>query len=257
MTVRVPTYRAEQVRAAERPLLEAGAPLMRRAAAALADIVRGELAGTPVAPATSSIVLEPFLRDDPDVHRPRVLVLVGSGDNGGDALYAASLVGDIADIDMLLVGSRVHEHAFAAAVAAGVRRVDLPEVRDARYALVLDAVLGIGATRDPALHGFAREAVATLQSFAQTRRGMPRVIAVDLPSGLHPDTGAADEAVLAASLTVTFGAVKAGLATGRGPELAGEIVLVDIGLGAGLADAEPSGETEISRIVQARGSDDR
>ena len=40
---------------------------------------------------------------------------------------------------------------------------------------------------------------------------MPRVVAVDIPSGLHPDTGAADDAVLPASVTVTFGAVKAGL----------------------------------------------
>jgi len=249
VTDRVPTYTAEQVRAAERPLLDEGVPLMKRAARALADIVRDELAGVPVAPVTSSIMLEPFLQDDPDAHRPRVLVLVGSGDNGGDALYAASLIGDIADVDVLLVGSRVHELAFAAAFASGARRVDLPEVRDARYAFVLDAILGIGASRDPALHGFAREAVTTLQSLAQTRRGMPRVTAVDLPSGLHPDTGEADDAVLAASLTVTFGAVKAGLAAGRGPELAGDIVLVDIGLG--LAGAEPAGEAVVSRVVDA------
>jgi len=80
---------------------------------------------------------------------------------------------------------------------------------------------------------------------------MPRVIAVDIPSGLHPDTGAADDAVLAASVTVTFGAVKAGLVTGRGPELAGDIVLVDIGLGPALESVEPAGEASVSRIVTA------
>ncbi|WP_318152749.1 NAD(P)H-hydrate epimerase [Microbacterium helvum] len=248
MSVDVPTYTAEQVRAAERPLLEAGVPLMRRAAAALADVVRAELAGTPSAPITSSIVLEPLLQDDPDTPQPRVLALVGSGDNGGDALYAAAGIGDIADVDVLLVGSRVHESAFAAAVAAGARRIDLPEVRDARYALVLDGILGIGASRDPALHGLAREAVTTVQSLAQTRRGMPRVIAVDLPSGLHPDTGAADEAVLAASLTVTVGAAKSGLA--RAPELVGEVVLVDLGLP--LDGVEPAGSMAVSRVIPAR-----
>jgi hydroxyethylthiazole kinase-like uncharacterized protein yjeF len=250
VSVRVPTYTAAQVREAERPLLEAGVPLMRRAAGALTAIVRDELAGTPAAPITSSILLEPFLQEAPETRRPRVLVLAGSGDNGGDAFYAAAGLGGTADVDVLLVGSRVHEPAFAAAAAAGARRIDLPEVGDARYALVLDGILGIGASPDPALHGFAREAVTTLQSLAGTRRGMPRVIAVDLPSGLQPDTGTADAAVLAASLTVTFGAVKAGLAGGRGPELTGEVVLVDIGLSL---EGEPVGEAEVSRIVDARG----
>ena len=60
-----------QVRAAEAPLLAAGEPLMRRAAAALAAIVREELA---------------------DAVNPRILVLVGSGDNGGDAMFAAALL---------------------------------------------------------------------------------------------------------------------------------------------------------------------
>ncbi len=253
MSARVPTYTAEQVRAAERPLIDAGEPLMRRAAAALGDVVRDELAGIGSQPITSSIVLEPFLQDARDAPRPRVLVLVGSGDNGGDALYAVAGLGGTADVDVLLVGSRVHEPAFAAAMAAGARRVDLPEVGDARYAVVLDGILGIGASQNPALHGFARETVTTLQALAHTRRGMPRVIAVDLPSGLHPDTGAADDAVLAASVTVTFGAVKAGLATGSGPQLAGDVVLVDIGLGPGLADVEPVGQTEVSRVVDGRG----
>lgn len=253
MSVRVPTYTAEQVRSAERPLLDAGAPLMQRAAGALAEVVRAELGGVPAAPITSSIALEPLLQDAPDIRRPRVLVLAGSGDNGGDALYAAAQLGGLADVDVLLVGSRFHERAFAAATAAGARRGELTELRDARYALVLDGILGIGASRDSALRGTAREAVAILQSLAGTRRGMPRVIAVDLPSGLNPDTGAADDAVLAASLTVTFGAVKAGLAVGRGPELTGELVLVDIGLGAGLEPERPEGEAEVARVIDARG----
>jgi hypothetical protein len=83
------------------------------------------------------------------------------------------------------------------------------------------------------------------------RGGRLRCIAVDLPSGLHPDTGTADDVVLPASMTVTFGAVKAGLTSGRGPALAGEIVLVDIGLGAGGLDRqEAAGEASVSRIVR-------
>ena len=67
MPERVPTYTAAQVRAAEQPLLAAGEPLMRRAAAALAAIAAAELGR---------------------MRRAAVLVLAGSGDNGGDALFA-------------------------------------------------------------------------------------------------------------------------------------------------------------------------
>lgn len=250
MSERVPTFTAEQVRAAERPLLDAGVPLMHRAAAALADVIRAELA-TPDTVVTLTGVLEPVIRETPVALRPRVLVLVGSGDNGGDALYAAAHLSRIADVDALLVSERFHVTALAAAVAAGVRRVDLPEVDDAvrHYALVVDGILGIGAASDPALRGRARGAVTAIRDDLRRGGRMPRVIAVDIPSGLHPDTGVADDAVLAASVTVTFGAVKAGLVTGRGPELAGDIVLVDIGLGPALESVEPAGEASVLRIV--------
>lgn len=231
MPITVPTYTAEQVRAAERPLLDAGVPLMRRAASTLAAVVREQLR---------------------DAAAPRVLVLAGSGDNGGDALYAAAELGDIAEVDVLQVGSRIHDLALDAARRAGAHLVDLPTAVAAAsgYHVILDGILGIGASPDPALRGTARDAVSQL--LPAVRDGMPRPIAVDLPSGLHPDTGAADEAVLPAAVTVTFGAVKAGLATGRGPELAGDIVLVDLGLGPGLTGVEPAGEASVTRIVVAK-----
>jgi hydroxyethylthiazole kinase-like uncharacterized protein yjeF len=248
----VPSYTAEQIRAAERPLLDEGVPLMQRAAAALAEVIRDELA-TPQTDPTTTGALEPMPLDDPGDPRPRVLILAGSGDNGGDALYAAAQVTDVADVDALLVSDRFHEAALAAAVGAGVRRVDVTEIADVgrHYALVVDGILGIGASRDPALRGTAREAVTALLSIARSGGRMPRVVAVDIPSGLHPDTGAADDAVLPASVTVTFGAAKAGLFRGRGPEYAGDIVLVDIGLGAALASAESAGEGTVSGVVVA------
>ena len=82
------------------------------------------------------------------------------------------------------------------------------------------------------------------------RAGRSRVVAVDVPSGLQPDDGSSDGVVLPASVTVTFGAVKAGLVTGSGPELAGRIVLVDIGLGPGLAEADAAGQATVEAIVQ-------
>ncbi|WP_307785325.1 NAD(P)H-hydrate epimerase [Microbacterium hibisci] len=252
MTERVPTFTAEQVRAAERPLLDQGVPLMQRAAAALADVVSEEIDRLDGSASTHR-PLEPMPQDLSGVIRPRVLILAGGGDNGGDALYAASRLTRIADVDVLLVADRFHQGAFAAAIGAGARRIDLVEVSDvgADYAVVVDGILGIGASREPALRGAAREAVTALLALGEERGRMPRTIAVDLPSGLHPDTGDADDVVLPASVTVTFGGVKAGLAAGRGPELAGEVVLVDIGLGEALGAVEPAGEASVSRVVTA------
>lgn len=255
MAARVPTYTAEQVRSAERPLLDAGVPLMQRAAAALAEVVRSELAGLAAESAGASPLgtLEPMVRQSPDAALPRLLVLAGSGDNGGDALYAAAHLAAAADVDVLLVADRFHQPALSAAVGGGARRVDLPEVGDSlgHYALVLDGILGIGASRDARLRGTAREAVAELLTLRRERGWMPRILAVDIPSGLHPDTGEADDTVLPASVTVTFGALKAGLVTGRGPELAGDVVLVDLGLAPYLAGQQPAGAGTVSRVVAA------
>lgn len=228
----VPTYTAAQVRAAEKPLLDAGEPLMRRAAAALARVARSELSAA----------------------GGRVLVLAGSGDNGGDALFAGAHLAEFPDVqvDVFLTSDRAHVEGLGAAIAAGARKVELPEVVAAAsdYDIVLDGILGIGASAAPALRGTARSVVEAL--LPAVRNGRPRVIAVDLPSGLQPDDGSSDGVVLPASVTVTFGAVKAGLAVGNGPECAGSIVVVDIGLTPGLADAEPVGSASVERVVDER-----
>jgi hydroxyethylthiazole kinase-like uncharacterized protein yjeF len=205
----VPTFTAAQVRAAEAPLLAAGEPLMRRAAAALAAVVAE--------------------------HAPeRMLVLAGAGDNGGDALFAAA---DAAArgvrVDLLRTSDRVHEQAWAAALGAGAHEVAAATGDDD---LVLDGILGIGARGG--LRGRARDIVSDLLPRA------PHVIAVDLPSGLDPDDGTADDVVLSAETTVTFGALKAGLTLGRGPALAGRIVLVELGL----ALSDPVGSAEVAEL---------
>ncbi len=233
MSERVPAYTADQVRAAEAPLLAAGEPLMARAAAALAAIVREEMT---------------------DAASARILVLAGSGDNGGDAMLAAAslLEGDevdIAEVDVLRVGTRAHEGGVTAATGAGARLIDVTALEALEsYDLVIDGILGIGTSGDPTLRGTARVAVEAL--LPAVRAGETRVIAADLPSGLHPDTGAtADEFVLPADVTVTFGALKAGLARGRGPALAGRVVLVDLGLGPRLAGEKPAVAASVSRIL--------
>ncbi|MBA8988921.1 hydroxyethylthiazole kinase-like uncharacterized protein yjeF [Curtobacterium pusillum] len=249
-------YGGDQIRAAERPHLDAGEPLMQRAADGLSAIVGG-------------------LLDDPAV-RPgdgpgSVLLLVGSGDNGGDALFAgARLAADGRRVAVLRVGSRVHEAGLAAALDAGARLLDGPTepgatAGDAGAAdilqaavpddggrlasvatgaaldadLVLDGILGIGVRGPAALRSPAREVVDAIRELARDQRA-PFVVAVDVPSGIDVDTGGiADDHVLHADVTVTFGGVKAGLLMGPAATLAGRIVLVDVGIGAELAAAEP------------------
>jgi len=205
MATSAPTFSAAQVRAAEAPLLDAGVPLMRRAATALAEVIA---------------------EHDPE----RMLVLAGPGDNGGDVLFAAAdIAARGAPVDILRTSDRVHDEALRAATEAGATGIRLDELDPAAYDVIVDGILGIGARG--ALRGQARDAVTALVPASAV------VIAVDLPSGLDADTGAADEAVLAATTTVTFGAVKAGLTQGEGPRLSGRIVLVDIGLALDPDDA--------------------
>ncbi|MDX2377142.1 NAD(P)H-hydrate epimerase [Microbacterium sp. LRZ72] len=218
-----PAYTAAAVRRAEQPLLEAGEPLMARAAAAIAQIAR-ELV--------------------PDGRGP-VLVLAGRGNNGGDALFAAATLAEAGyAVDVLLTSDGAHSAALGAARRAGVVCCGLDDVREAAsdYRLVIDGILGIGTSSDPALRGIARATVAALAPELDRNENL-RVLAVDLPSGLHPDDGTADGTVLPADVTVTMGAVKAGLVRGRGPEFTGQIVLVDLGLTPALERLRPEVET--------------
>jgi len=219
-------YSAEQVRAAEAPHLAAGEPLMRRAAAALAAELRR------------------VLRETGATGGP-VVLLVGSGDNGGDALFAgAELAGAGVDVSAIATSDRVHVDGAAAARAAGVRilgghggRADVDgALRSA--AVVVDGILGTGTSAAPALRGPARELVAAAIPIVRDR-GVP-VVAVDLPSGIHPDDGSVpDPTVLPATVTVTFGAVKAGLLLEPAAGYAGRVELVDLGLGPDLATMTP------------------
>ena len=231
-------YTAAQVRAAEAPLLAAGEPLMQRAAAALADEIERLVArATDVA------------------GRPLVIVLAGSGDNGGDALFAgAHLAERGADVRLVAVGARLHQAGAAAARGAGAVDLDpdadadaFADAIDAADVLV-DGILGIGAAASPALRGRSRDLVARVlevlgPEWAERAGAAPRhplVVAVDLPSGISPDDGAVpDPVVLPADVTVTMGAVKAGLLVAPAVGYVGRVVLVDLGLGPALAGAQP------------------
>lgn len=223
-------YTGDQVRAAERPLLDAGVPLMRRAASGLAQQLRRELA----AHAASEIVL-----------------LAGSGDNGGDGLFGvAELAAEGVAVRVIPVGSVLHAAGAEAAQAAGARiderAADDPDtvarsLGDA--VLLVDAIVGIGA-RGAGLRGRGHDVVAALLPDLRDRRTRRRVVAVDVPSGIGVDDGSVPEdgVLLPADVTVTFGAIKAGLLIPPASALSGELRLVDIGLD--LAAVVPAIETD-------------
>ncbi|MBK3560067.1 NAD(P)H-hydrate dehydratase [Streptomyces sp. MBT56] len=206
-------YSVETVRAAEAALMQRlpeGA-LMQRAAAGLA-VACGDL-----------------LRRNGRVYGSRVLLLVGSGDNGGDALYAgARLARRGAGVRALLLApDRAHPGGLAAFRAAGGQVVDGPDglgVLD----LVVDGITGIGGRGG--LREDATELVHTV-----TRDRTP-VISVDLPSGVEADTGEVHGEAVRADATVTFGTYKPGLLIDPAAEHAGALRLVDIGLGPELPE---------------------
>ncbi len=162
----------------------------------------------------------------------RVVLLIGAGDNGGDALYAgARLAARGARIDALLVADRHHVGGAEAVRRAGGRVRGPIEAGDlaaaelvARADLVMDGILGIGG------RGALREPAAWFAMVA--RETDVAVLAVDLPSGVDAGTGfvADEQAAIRADRTVAFGCLKPGLLLGPGALLTGDLAVVDIGL---------------------------
>jgi hydroxyethylthiazole kinase-like uncharacterized protein yjeF len=194
-------HTVEQVRQAERALMSTLPPgtLMQRAAAGLAAAVH-DLLGR--------------------AYGSRVLLLVGSGDNGGDALYAGALLARRgAQVRALLLSpDQAHVDGLAALLRAGGRVVSSADGR--RPDAVVDGIVGIGG------HGGLREqAAAVVASLA----GIP-VVAVDTPSGVDVDTGEVHGDHVSAAVTVTFGTHKAAHLVDPAATACGAVHLVDIGL---------------------------
>ncbi|MFC8917068.1 NAD(P)H-hydrate dehydratase [Streptomyces sp. NPDC047821] len=217
-------YRVETVRAAEAEVmarLPDGA-LMQRAAAGLAAACAG------------------LLRR---VSGARVVLLVGSGDNGGDALYAgARLARRGAAVSAVLLGSRAHEAGLAALTGAGGRVPGDPYAALARADLVLDGITGIGGRG-----GLRPEAVPVVRA---ARDSGAVVVAVDLPSGVDADTGEVHGEAVRADATVTFGTYKPGLLIDPAREYAGAVRLVDIGLALpARPDVEALQHADVARLL--------
>ena len=161
------------------------------------------------------------------VYGAGVTVVVGPGNNGGDALFAgAHLAQRGCRVTMIAALGEPHPAGRRALAAAGGRAGTLADLDDTalrRADLVLDGVLGIGGRAG---------LPADLTPLAERRRdgGAPPVLAVDLPSGVEADTGAVPDAAFTAHTTVSFGTYKAAHLLEPARSRSGSIELVDIGL---------------------------
>jgi len=165
----------------------------------------------------------------------RVVVLTGSGDNGGDALYAGALLARRGvTVRAIAAGSRTHQGGAGALRDAGGRLLSpadqaVPGLIQ-RADLIVDGMLGIGGK------GGLREPYASLAEQAAGSQAV--VVAVDLPSGINADTGVLDGPSVRADVTVTFGTWKPGLLVDPGAGRAGMTELIDIGLAPHLDAAD-------------------
>jgi NAD(P)H-hydrate epimerase len=154
----------------------------------------------------------------------RIVALVGSGNNGGDAMGALRhLRGWGADVSAVLSGPADKLRPLARRQYDIMVSLDMPRETAVGHAdLVIDGLLGYSAAGPP------RDSVADLIRAAKSSR-LP-VLAVDLPSGLHPDTGEPLGVTIRATLTVTLALPKRGLVATRSHALVGDLVLADIGI---------------------------
>jgi len=203
-----------QMREVDRVAVEVGLSLVRmmeNAGANLAAMARELLGG--------------------DLAGRRIAVLSGPGGNGGGGLVCARrLAGSGAEVEVRLgtepevlaeVPREQYELLLELGVSVRVGAEDLPDPE-----LFVDALLGYSQ------RGAPREGIAEL--IERTEGG--RVLALDVPSGLELESGAAFEPGVAAEATMTLALPKRGLASDQGRERVGDLYLADIAIGTSVYD---------------------
>jgi hydroxyethylthiazole kinase-like uncharacterized protein yjeF len=225
----VGAYGVDEIRNAEAPILARvrEGTLMRRAAARLAVVC-------------ARVLKEGSGR----VSGRRVALLVGPGNNGGDALLAGAWLRKRGvAVQAILTDGVAYEPGLRDFRARGgyVLGADVPNFRNRasevlkKAHLIVDGVIGIGGSGG--LRGVTADLVTEISN------NVP-VVAVDLPSGVNPDTGETDGPHVHADVTVTFGAVKPCLLLPPACHYVGKVEFVDVGIGSQL-----SGEPIVRRLT--------
>lgn len=164
--------------------------------------------------------------------RVPIVALCGPGNNGGDGLAVArQLHGRGHEVRAIMIVDRHNDavaQQLALARAHGVRVAQGVDALPDERVLFVDALLGTGSKGAP--RGAIEDALVRLGERSD------RVVAVDLPSGVDPDTGAIPGAVVRSDLTVTFQRSKPGLHLTPARAVVGRVVVAEIGL---VASPEP------------------
>ncbi|WP_327787122.1 NAD(P)H-hydrate epimerase [Rhabdonatronobacter sediminivivens] len=200
-----------------------------------AAIESGAVTGLQLMERAGAGVLEAVFATWPDLAQAgaRAVVLCGPGNNGGDGFVVARLLHAhgwkvalhlFGDPDALTPDAAENARRWAGLGATLPPDALTPEAL-AQAQLVVDALFGTGLTRPLDAPVFQR--LARMLDDAR-----PRVVAVDIASGLSADTGLppAGGVVIPADMTVSFHRPKRGHVTGQGPERSGKLVIADIGL---------------------------
>lgn len=184
-------------------------------------------------------------------HPGPVLVVCGKGNNGGDGLVAARWLRHWGlSVSVVLWATFEDMTGDAAAALQSARMAGVPLLMPAQAAdalqgagLVIDAVLGTGVIGSA--RGQAAEAIKLINLSDRP------VLALDIPSGVETDTGGADGPAVQAAYTVTLGLPKLGLFQYPGADLAGKLLVADIGLARAAVEAEQI-QVEITRVPELR-----
>ncbi|MCC8127627.1 MAG: NAD(P)H-hydrate dehydratase [Clostridiales bacterium] len=159
-------------------------------------------------------------------------IACGSGNNGADGIAMGRIL-QSRGVQIVLILAGNEEHATAEyriqkqiAQRLDIRMVTLPQLPEGQPDLIVDALFGIGLTRE--VGGSYRGLIEWLMTKREENAGV-KILAVDIPSGIHADTGAVMGIALKAEVTVTFGYTKNGLLLYPGRNYAGQVRIADIG----------------------------
>ncbi len=184
-----------------------------------------------------------------DSRRPRVVVLCGSGNNGGDGFVIARKLAHIAELRVFWTGSTDKMSAetlmnnrslekYAALVGFPMTHLQTEQdvaAMNLAADCIIDALFGVGGSEHP--RGLVLpilERLSHVNRVNSARDVSPQAafvtIAIDVPTGLHSDTGKAHPLCFGADYTITMAALKAGLLLQDAPDVCGSVNVVDIGI---------------------------
>ena len=159
----------------------------------------------------------------------RVLVVCGSGNNGGDGFAIARILNERGiKVYVLLAGSLLQMSPETKINYECCVKYGIPirsAVKEDEYTLIIDAVFGVGLNRN--LEKDTAEFINGINTFKENGA---RIVSVDIPSGVNASTGEIMGAAVKADMTITFGYYKKGLLLYPGAEYTGKLMLVNIGI---------------------------